>query len=184
MRHPLTKACGKRGPSLCFAVAMGMLALAAASPAPACSVPVFRYAMERWPADAYGIFVFHRGSMSQADRDVVKWLQAAANSEKSFANCVVETIDVAGPLDPEVKAMWESQKSAKPPWMLVLYPRGSRGTMGIAWSGPLNAQAAAKVLDSPKRREVARRLLAGDCAVWVLLENSRPDAGGKSAGGT
>jgi hypothetical protein len=32
----------------------------------ACSVPVFRYALEKWPADAYLTTVFHRGPLTAA----------------------------------------------------------------------------------------------------------------------
>ena len=38
-----------------------LLAFLLAVPARACNVPVFRYALERWPADRYEVTVFHRG---------------------------------------------------------------------------------------------------------------------------
>ena len=37
-------------------------------PAAACSVPVFRYALERWPADMYRLVVFHRGALSEGQQ--------------------------------------------------------------------------------------------------------------------
>ena len=42
------------------AVALVLVAVVAE----ACSVPVFRYALERWQADPYEVFVFHRGPLT------------------------------------------------------------------------------------------------------------------------
>ena len=41
-------------------------------PARACSVPVFRYALERWPAAPYELIVFHRGALPAAEQGLVK----------------------------------------------------------------------------------------------------------------
>jgi hypothetical protein len=40
----------------------------------------------------------------------------------------------------------------------------------VAWSGPLNLDSVDFLVASPVREEVARRLLAGQTAVWLLLE--------------
>ncbi len=40
-------------------------------PALACSVPVFRYALERWPPDTYRYVVFHDGPLTP---DQQKWV--------------------------------------------------------------------------------------------------------------
>ncbi|PIW14960.1 MAG: hypothetical protein COW34_07135, partial [Armatimonadetes bacterium CG17_big_fil_post_rev_8_21_14_2_50_66_6] len=44
-------------------------------PVSACSVPVFQYALERWPADPYEVVVFHRGPLSEQDQATAKWLK-------------------------------------------------------------------------------------------------------------
>ncbi len=38
----------------------------------ACSVPVFRYALERWNPDAYGVVLFHKGALTA---EQAKWLE-------------------------------------------------------------------------------------------------------------
>ena len=48
---------------------------------------------------------------------------------------------------------------------------------GVAWDGPWNAETVAALTDSPCRRRIADRLLAGDAAVWVLLQTGRREAG-------
>ncbi len=42
-----------------------------------------------------------------------------------------------------------------------------------AWTGELNDESLGALVDSPVRRDLARRLLAGDTAVWVLVESGR-----------
>jgi hypothetical protein len=39
------------------------------------------------------------------------------------------------------------------------------------WSGPLTADNAKFLVDSPARREIARRILEGHSAVWVLVQS-------------
>lgn len=151
--------------------------LAGASAASACMIPVFRYAMDRWPPDIYAVLVFHEGPLSAADAKAVEWMQETANSDDSYANCDVRAVDLSGKVHEELRALWQVQAKAKakPPWMVVLYPRTSRiSQVHPAWTGPFSPAAAKNVLDSPKRREVARRLLAGDAAAWVLLESGKP----------
>ncbi len=40
----------------------------------ACSVPVFRYALENWYADPYRVLVFHRGPLSAESQAAVDFL--------------------------------------------------------------------------------------------------------------
>lgn len=51
----------------------------------------------------------------------------------------------------------------------VRLPEGEEDE-ALVWSGPADADHWQQVLDSPARRELARRLLAGESAVWLLLE--------------
>ncbi len=41
----------------------------------ACSTPVFRYALERWPADIYVVTIYQRGPLTPREQSVVDWLQ-------------------------------------------------------------------------------------------------------------
>src|SRR5262249_26472510 len=43
------------------------------------------------------------------------------------------------------------------------------------WTGRLTRPMIQPLLDSPARRELARRLLRGDSAVWILLESGSPE---------
>lgn len=126
--------------------------LSCAVPAWACSVPVFRYALEHWKPDAFEAVVTHREAL---DAEALRGL------EESGANLTVRSVVDATAQEPRVS---------------IRFPH----TKAELWSGPL-AEAAA-VLDSPARREVAKRIGEGQSAVWVLLESgdrARDDAAAK-----
>ncbi|MCH8828576.1 MAG: hypothetical protein IID45_03260 [Planctomycetes bacterium] len=150
--------------------ALGFLA----TPAHACSVPVFRYALERWVSDQYRVVIFHRGPLSKAERALVRDLGPDGLAGRKHANLIVETVDVAEKLAPQMQKLWAAQKSPTLPWMVVRYPR----TVNIApaWSGPLSKSVVATLIDSPARREIAKRILKGQTAVWIFLESGKKKA--------
>lgn len=133
----------------------------------ACSVPVFRYALERWPADPYEVIVFHHNPLTTAERSAVDILSQATTAPAQ-ANLRVRLVDPAGELDAPTAALWQRHFTDQLPWFVVLFPRVS-GIKRLAWSGPLTAETAQAVTDSPLRREITRRILNGQSAVWVLL---------------
>jgi hypothetical protein len=44
------------------------------------------------------------------------------------------------------------------------------------WKGEINKETLAGLLSSPKRREIVRRILGGDSAVWVIVESGDKEA--------
>lgn len=146
-----------------FALA-GLLVCLLAAPAGACSVPVFRYALERWPVEPYEVYVFHRGGLGAEDQAALERLQGAAGA------VTVRVVDLDATPDAEAAAIWQRQPDARAPWMVARYPR-SFGLEPDAWAGPLSAESAALVLDSPARQTIARRLLDGESVVFLLLES-------------
>ena len=139
--------------------------LGVASLAHACSVPVFRYALERWPADKFEAIIFHRGPLSADHQKLIERL----NSRESAANVVAEAVDLDQNKDPELHKVWETFGTEQLPGVLLFFPRTSRIPVP-AWSGPLDEEAINTVVDSPARRQIARRLIKGETAVWVFLE--------------
>jgi len=139
----------------------------------ACSVPVFRYALEQWPAQRYELTVFHRGPLGEDQRKVVEWLSKYADAQEPAANLYVRTVDLDGKADEKALELWKAQQGASTPLMALTYPE-SFGTAETAWTGSLGAAEAKAVVDSPARREIAKRILSGESAVWVLLECGDP----------
>ena len=135
-----------------------------------CSVPVFRYALERWVPDSYNVFIFHRGGLSVEQQGLVDRLNSKSMSKAGDVNLSLTRIDVADSMEPESMELWEAQGTQSLPWMMVSFP-WKRFAPDSLWSGPMTKDSVDRLLDSPVRREVARRLLQGDSAVWVLLES-------------
>lgn len=132
----------------------------------ACNVPVFRYAMERWQADAYRVLVYHRpGALPAAFES----LQKGVAERGGTANYSLKTIDVTSP---EGKALAERRSIAAYPWVEIYYPVHSPVRAPV-WSGPLTVDGARKILNSPTRSRLAQHLLRGDVAVWILVKSGQ-----------
>jgi hypothetical protein len=140
--------------------------------AQACSVPVFRYALERWPADYYRVVVFHKGELTEDQKKVTDWLTECVSGEEMedvVCNADVRVVNLAGEVSDPMKEIWESCKTEELPWLLALYPVFA-GIEAPLYAGPLTPVAARDLMDSPARREVVKRIVGGDTGVWILLE--------------
>jgi hypothetical protein len=139
-----------------------ILLILAATPAaaPTCNIPVFRYALERWPAAPYDVIAFHRGPLTEAQGAALNALR------QTGANLELDRIDVSEPMPPKRQHLVEKLK-LQAPCLVALYP----GSETAAWTGPLTADAAKVLTESPARREVSKRLLDGESGVWLLLES-------------
>jgi hypothetical protein len=139
-------------------------------PAPACSVPVFRYALERWDASAYMLLMFHRGPLTPGDKALVDLVTKRSIDGGGKANVFIQTIDVSAEMDEFAKAAWESESNADLPLSVLRYPSKGMGDPGrVAWRGRLTKPLVELMLDSPARREIARQIKDGRTAVWVYL---------------
>ena len=133
----------------------------------ACAVPVFRYALEHWPALPGEIAVFHPGPLTPEQR---VWVNTLGQSNL----VTVHTCDLGAgtPRDanggPEWAALWQTMGRPSPP-VVALLRRSPDSSLEVSWQAPFNAAAVQRLTASPERREVARRLLAGDSIVWLLL---------------
>jgi hypothetical protein len=154
-----------------FLLALTAVLAPACAPAQACNIPVFRYAIDHWPSDPYRLTVFHRGPLAAEHRDALQALEKQADGD--FPAIVLELVDLAkNPGGAE--DLPTPPADAELPWLVVRYPTPTRIEVPI-WSGPLRAEVAAALLDSPARREIARRIRGGDSAVWVLLASGDPE---------
>jgi hypothetical protein len=73
-----------------------------------------------------------------------------------------------------MEQLYERQAGDRLPWMVVLYP-ASAGNAKPCWSGRLSKEAVQALVLSPVRQELARRILKGETAVWVLVESGDKD---------
>ena len=154
------------------AAALVLLALPAA-PSGACNIPVFRYALEMWPPDAYVAVVFYRGALSDGQDQAIKYLEQAAEKEDRPLNLQVLRVDLDKTEHKAALDLWKAQKTDSLPWLVVLYP--PRVIQGAVWAGAPTLEAAKAIVDSPVRRTIVQRLTAGDACVWVLVESGQAD---------
>ena len=155
----------------------GMLLCA---PAHACSVPVFRYALERWEADAYRVTVAHDGALSPEARALLDGLTQKSLDPEKPVNLVVTTSDLASAAEDSSLGVTGGQPAGQGPQLILRYPDGA-AREGVIWSAPLSGASVAALTGSPARREIAGRILRGEAAVWILLEAGSKDEDEKAA---
>ena len=122
----------------------------------ACSIPVFRYALDRWPADPFALEISANDAKDEA---VARFLRNITDST---------------PLN-----LLPSRSNDEGPSHLA-FPHAAPDTTP-AWSGKLDGTTLPRITDSPARAEIVKRILAGECAVWVLVESGQRAADDRAA---
>jgi hypothetical protein len=120
------------------------MALVGAS-ALACQVPVFRYALDHWESDRYRLEV----------------PPAAARDEAMAAT--FRNLGASSPLNLDARMNAQATEAR------LFFPSSE----SVAWHGALTPETLRALTASPARTELTRRLLAGDSAVWILIEGER-----------
>lgn len=116
------------------------------SNAVACLVPVFRYALDRWPTDAFKL---------EAPAADLKYDCIAADLRGDHGS-IINLEALASEQTDTAKLMFPSSSSEEPK---------------LAWIGKLSSEAYDSLTTSPARKEITKRILNGDSAVWVIVED-------------
>jgi len=135
----------------------------------ACNVPVFRYALEKWKPDLYQVYVFHRGALSKDDAALVKTLGKHGPGEDVASNLELNDVDLGKPTK-ETEKLYEAVGKPELPALVVQVQNLDRETVTI-WSGKLEKNPVDRLVQSAARKELVKRLQAGETAVWVVLES-------------
>lgn len=137
-----------------------VLSLATGSVASACQIPVFRYALERWaPAEYLVSIVPAEGGLTDPEQKAVELLRAAPQDSES-------------PVNLDVKIEPPTPGAHGPARIALRYPHKLRDARSQPiWQAPLTSENVQRLLQSPARRELRRRLLAGESAIWVMVES-------------
>jgi hypothetical protein len=126
-----------------------LASLTLARAAECCTVPVFRYALDHWEPDRY-------------------LLTAPANALETPALApALRALRGNSPVNLELRTDAPPNSPAT-----LTFPRSTTPV----FTGPLDATALARLTNSPARRELTRRLLAGDSAVWLFVESGPREA--------
>ena len=149
-----------------IAVITAALFILSPSTAYACSTPVFRYALERWPADYYEGVLIHKGPL--ADDDPASVLLQGEQAE--FLNLRISPIDLASSTADEVTGLLGGPVPETLPALVLWYP-WNKGRAAPFWNGQFTPSTVKALIQSPKRQELARRLTDGQTAVWIFIES-------------
>ncbi|NOR74133.1 MAG: hypothetical protein GQ525_03125, partial [Draconibacterium sp.] len=131
------------------------------TPTLGCSTPVFRYALERWPAFFYTVEVIHNNNLNEEQKQTLKLLKQTSVGNLNTNIRVVETIATEKHNIPENEL----------PIIRLFYPVENNNP-GVLWQGELTSENVTKLIDSPARREIVSRMKKGDAVAWILLESA------------
>jgi hypothetical protein len=143
---------------------MGVLSV----PLLACSVPVFRYALERWQSDTYHVLIFHREALTEEQQALVDQIRSYTETEYSRPSLAVEVLDVNEDMPEPIKPIWEANQDKDLPLVVLISPL-YYGNSEPLWTAALDEKAVSVLLDSQVRRELVTRLTGGDTAVWLFM---------------
>ena len=131
------------------------------TPTLSCSTPVFRYALERWPAFLYTVEVIHNNNLNEEQKQTLKLLMETSAGNLNTNIRVVETIATDK----------HNISGNELPIIRLFYPVENNNP-GVLWQGELTIENVNKIIDSPARREIVRRIQKGDAVAWILLESA------------
>ena len=115
----------------------------------ACTIPVFRFALDRWEADKFHLVLPQGVAKEPAIQDLLRPLRANGKANLD----ITTSTDIAQ----QDTVLRYSRQSDKP-----------------VWSGKLDAATLGAVLDSPARKKLVQQLLAGDSVIWVIADSGSP----------
>lgn len=158
--HPST--CGRRrgGVRLQSMLVVAVLLLFSTS-VHACNIPVFRYALENWPPLPYELVIHLRGPVDAKQQADVRALQQYL--DQAPLNATLQIVD-------ESRLRKSFGVSPAEASLVLRFPKESPRAGVVVHEGPLDADAVKALIDSPARQAIAKRLLKGESAVWVLLD--------------
>lgn len=133
-----------------------------------CSVPVFRYALERWKPDAYkGIFIY-RNEISKSDRALLEQLKDAGLNSDFPLNLRIREVDLISFSQEKLEGLLKGPIPEQLPVLAIWYP-DQMGETAPLWTLKLTPSIVSALTESPKRRELAENLINGESVVWVFI---------------
>lgn len=150
---------------------IAVLLLGSVGVSSACTVPVFRFALEQWPPDQFEVVLFHEEPLTAAQKALLEKIQPTETENTSVPNMRIHPVDLAASPDPRWVKWWNENKpkDSTIPRLVFFYP-ASTMKLTPMWSCDFTADLVSNALQSPARKKMAAQLEAGDSAVWVLVE--------------
>jgi hypothetical protein len=134
----------------------------------ACKVPVFRYALERWPVDSYRMVAIVEGQQSDSVRKAIAKLNSL---DESNVNIETELIDLSTLSEEQLWQLEDFDGSAATPLLQVFYPQ-KEGQRIKCWQGDLTESNLTDWATSPLREQIGDDLVTGVSAVFLLVDGT------------
>lgn len=135
----------------------------------ACTIPVFRFALERWAADQFLVIVYYSGQLSAEQDSALTELAERSTGVGGPLNIEVIRYDVASPPARKMFDLGPPPADQSLPCVEVR-KRLDRAHTALRWRGSFSeAIEQPGLFDSPARSEIVRRILEGHSSVWLLI---------------
>jgi hypothetical protein len=147
--------------------------LLATTSAAACDTPVFRVALfdPRWRPHPYEFAIVRDRKLPTPEQKLLDRLDDFLDKQAGNVNYALEVVDLAKQQPADLRDILKLRRTPTSwPQLAVAYPTLSRLDANL-WVGPLQDAPLYELLESPARREIGKRVLAGETAVWVLIES-------------
>jgi hypothetical protein len=146
-----------------------------------CSVPVFRYAIERWKPDPYKAIYIYRDEISKKDQALLEQLKQAASNPDYPLNLLIREVDVAAFPKEKLIDLLKGPVPDTLPVIAIWYP-DQMGEKAPIWIKELTPSLLEVFIQSPKRKELAEGLINGESVVWIFIPsgNTKKDERAKT----
>ncbi|HCE42486.1 MAG TPA: hypothetical protein DET40_02940 [Lentisphaeria bacterium] len=141
------------------------------------STPLFQLGQQKWEPDSYrGIVVFSGEHPADKEKGL-NFIEGRIQDKARALNLVVGRADINDKsiIDEKTNGILKTFKPDRLPFTVIYFPAISDVEIPL-WAGYLTATVAESICDSPARREIARRLIKGDNAVWLLVVSGNDEA--------
>jgi len=149
--------------------ALAALLLLWASWAVACSVPVFRYALERWRNDPYVAILLYRENVPELSEEVKGYIYKL----EELGTIFFQEMDATVQSGSATKDLLIQLKGRELPVLAIMHPPKAYepGVLAVALDvETLSVETLKNTFESPLRQTVANRLKDGEAAVWIFVE--------------
>ncbi len=134
----------------------------------ACETPVFRYALERWTPSPYQIYVVHKKTLSDKQKNAVALLQQFGRESRAFNTNIIDrsksktVVDGLKPLKFDVEIQ-------------VMYPLDAKESVTF-WQVPLTTANVKQIVDSPARQKIVEKITSGSPSAWLFVAGNSDSA--------
>ncbi len=147
--------------------------------ASACNIPVFRYALERWQSDNCQIVVFHQSALTDLQEKLLAKLARKNAAGGPIANLEIVRSVIGQETNSELSSLWislrdqtkASEASVGAPYAVARIRMTGQRKVNV-WHGKLEDLEQLGLLESPARKKLVDRLMAGDSVVWLMLKSA------------